>query len=216
MKKSSTKIRLVLADDEPLARAGIRAILSRAEDIEVVGEAQDGFETQRLVAELHPNILLLDYQMPGPRPADLERWVRENYSETATLVLTAHDHQSHLAVMLEAGAAGYLTKGVSENRLIDSIRLAARGVVHFNKEQLSIVQHWNKETGQKWKSLSKRERQILKLLALGAGNRFIADELSISLRTAEDHVLNILSKLEVDTRQEAATWMLKNLPDEML
>jgi len=195
-------------------RTGLRAMLSQAEDIEVVGEARDGFETQKLVTELRPNILLLDYKMPGPRPADLERWVRENCPETATLVLTAHDHRSHLAVMMEAGVAGYLKKGIPESALIDSIRRAAQGVVHFDTDQLLMARQWDENVGTKWKSLSKRERDILKLLANGAGNPFIASELDISTRTVEGHVQNILRKLEVGTCRQAVTWILKHLPDE--
>jgi DNA-binding NarL/FixJ family response regulator len=83
-------IRLLLADDHPATRAGLRAILTRAQDILVVGEAQDGYEAQQLVAELQPQILLLDLQMPGLRSADLERWVLMRYPATITLVLTAH------------------------------------------------------------------------------------------------------------------------------
>jgi two-component system, NarL family, response regulator NreC len=209
------KIRIIVADDEPLARAGIRALLMHAEDLEVVGEAQDGFEAQRMVEELEPNILLLDYKMPGPRPAELERWVRENHPRTATLILTAHHHESRLAEMMAAGVAGYLTKGISETALIDSIRLAAQGGIHFDKEQFQQAEKWTAEVGKKWESLSKREREVLKLLAIGAGNPYITSTLKISTRTAEGHIRSVLVKLKVDTRHQAAAWMLTNLPDEV-
>jgi len=208
------KIRLLIADDEPVARAGIRAILSQAGDIEVVGEAPDGFEAQRLVEELHPDIMTLDYQMPGPRPQDLERWVRENHPQTATLVLTAHDHDSHLAVMMEAGVAGYLKKGVPESKLVDSVRLAALGVVHFDREQIETARQWKEEVGQKWESLSKREREVLKLLAIGAGNRLIASRLSIAPKTVEGHITRILNKLGMSSCLQAGMWMVAHLPDE--
>jgi two-component system nitrate/nitrite response regulator NarL len=215
MAKAPKKITLILADDEPVARAGIRSILSQAEDIEVIGEAQDGFEVQKMVAELRPRILLLDLKMPGPRPADLERWVRENYPKTVTLVLTAHHREAHLAHMMEAGVAGYLKKDVPENVLIDSIRKAARGIVHFDEDQISEAAHWQEEVGKKWESLSEREREILKWIARGAQNRFIASEVCLTKRTVENHVAHILKKLDLNSRQLALMWMLSHFPEEV-
>ncbi|PIV28800.1 MAG: DNA-binding response regulator [Anaerolineae bacterium CG03_land_8_20_14_0_80_58_20] len=215
MTASGKKIRLILADDEPVARAGIRAILSQANDIEVIGEAQDGFEAKRMVAELRPRILLLDLRMPGPRPAELEKWVRENYPETVALVLTAHDRDAYLANMIDAGVSGYLTKSASDFQLIDALRRTAQGTIYFDEEQISRAAHWNEEVGNKWKKLTEREREVLQLLAQGADNKAIASELSITARTVESHVAHILAELEVDSRQKAALWMVANFPDEM-
>ncbi len=97
------RITLILADDESVARTGLRTMLLQSGEIEVLGEAQNGFEARRLVAELHPQILLLDLKMPGPRPAELEGWVRKNHPETITLILTAHDRDAYLAGMMDAG-----------------------------------------------------------------------------------------------------------------
>src|SRR3990170_5763846 len=110
LSRARQTITLLLADDHPMVRAGIRALLMKAPDIQIVGEAQDGNETLRLVAKLRPKILLLDLKMPGPSPSEIEKWVRENYPETITLVLTAHDRDAYLSSMVEAGAAGYLDK----------------------------------------------------------------------------------------------------------
>ncbi|GIK09848.1 MAG: DNA-binding response regulator [Anaerolineaceae bacterium] len=214
MTRATDKITLVLADDEAVARAGIRALLSQAEDIEVIGEAEDGFEAQQMVAELCPRILLLDLKMPGPRPVELAKWAREHSPETAILVLTAHHREVHLANMMEAGAAGYLKKENSAEALINAVRNAARGVVHFSEGQVEEIAHWKEEVGQKWESLSEREREILKLLALGARNQFIASELAITINTVESHVKSILKKLEVDSRQKAALWPVRNFPEE--
>jgi DNA-binding NarL/FixJ family response regulator len=103
-------ITVLVADDHPLAREGVRSILDQAPDIKVVGEVQDGKDIKLLVAKLRPNILLLDMKMPNPSPVELEKWVRENYPETITLVLTSHDRDSYLAGMMDAGVAGYLDK----------------------------------------------------------------------------------------------------------
>ena len=101
-------ITLVLADDHPIARAGIRAILDQAPDIKIVGEAQDGLQVKQLAARYRPQILLLDLKMPGLPSAEIEKWMRANYPKTATLILTAHDRDAYLAEMIETGAAGYL------------------------------------------------------------------------------------------------------------
>ncbi len=116
MSDSEPIIRLVLADDQEITRAGIRATLSKAPDIEIIGEARDGNEAQQLTAQLRPHILLLDLVMPGPRAYEVERWVRANCPETVTLILTAHDRDAYLTEMVEAGAAGYLTKEISAQR----------------------------------------------------------------------------------------------------
>ncbi len=209
-------IRLVLADDQPVTRAGLRTMLSEAPDIEIVGEAQDGIEAQELTARLRPHILLLDLVMPGPRPYEVERWVRTNCPETITLILTAHDRDAYLAEMVEAGAAGYLTKEISAQRLIEGIRRAVRGEVLFDGEQLERVRRWCEEAGEKLKGLSKRERQVLKLLVQGLDNAAIAEALNVTPKTAAFHVANILGKLEVDSRQAAIVWAHTYLPEDLI
>lgn len=104
------KITVLIVDDHPVARAGIRAVIEQADDMEVVGEAQDGSEAMGLVEQLRPKVLLLDLKMPGVRAWEVEKWVRENYPGIIALVLTGHDRDFYLAHMLEAGVAGYLDK----------------------------------------------------------------------------------------------------------
>ncbi len=211
----STKITLLLADDDPLARAGIRSILSQAEDIEVAGEAQDGYEVQKLVAELRPRILLLDLKMPGPRPAELEKWVRENYPCTDTLVLTSHDRNAYLASMMDSGAAGYLSKGTSADQLINAIRRAAYGETLFDSAQISRADQWRKDVGDKLDQLTPQEKKVLDLLATGLDNKSIAASLDISAKTVAYHITHLLSKLNVNSRQEATIWALKHLSDDL-
>jgi DNA-binding NarL/FixJ family response regulator len=201
-------IRLLLADDHPATRAGIRAILAQAPDILVVGEAQDGYEAQRLVAELQPHILLLDLQMPGLRSAELEKWVRAHYPKTVTLVLTAHERDAYLAGMADAGAAGFLGKNRPPEQLITAIRRAAHGEMLFDSEQLARIRRWREEVGQRWDSLTERERQVLALIAQGKTDQQIAQELHLQVKTVGNHVSNILSKLNVATRTEAAVWAI--------
>jgi len=135
--KSAKIITILLADDEPMARAGIRSLLEQAEDFEIVGEAQNGFEVQELIPKLRPNMLLLNYQMPGPRAAELEKWVRVNYPETTTLVLTAHNRDAYLAGVIDSSVSGFLLKNENGEQLICAIRRAAEGIVHFSDEQIA-------------------------------------------------------------------------------
>jgi len=122
----SERIRVLLADDHPAMRAGIRAILEKASDIEVVGEAGDGEEVRRLAEELCPHVLLLDLRMPGPKPEDTVSWVRVHCPETAVLVLTAHDIDAYLAAMVAAGIAGFVLKEEVPKRIVDAVRRVAR------------------------------------------------------------------------------------------
>lgn len=208
-------ITLVFADDHPIARAGIRAVLSAAPDIGIIGEAENGVEVQHLVAQLRPQILLLDLKMPGPPPAEIERWVRTNYPETATLVLTAHDRDEYLVEMMEAGAAGLLSKDTSGARLIGAIRRVANGEILFDNHQLGRAQRWRKAVGEKWASLNEREQQILQLLAQGIDRAEVAKPLEIVPRTVDYHIAKILKKLGVKSLKDAISWMHEHLPDSL-
>lgn len=212
--KSMKTITILIADDEPLARAGIRTVLSQVEDFEVVGEAQDGFEVQELVPKLLPKILLLDYQMPGPGAYNLEKWIRENYPETTALVVTAHDRDAYLSETIDSGMAGFLLKNEKAERLIQSIRDVANGTPLFTEEQIERAQKWKQDVETRWESLSAREQEVLRHLASGEDNKTIAKSLAISIKTVEFHVTNILKRLDVTSRDEAIVWMLKHQPDD--
>lgn len=213
--KSSQTITIVIADDEELVRAGIREILLQANDFEIIGEAKDGFEVRDLILKLHPRILLLDYRMPGPRASEQEKWVRENHPETLVLVLTAHDRDAYLTKAMEAGMSGFLLKNENAEQLILAIRrAAAEETSYFSDEQIERAQHWKQTVEAKWETLSHREREVLQHLAAGKDNKSIEALLSISLKTTEFHVTNILKKLELNSRNEAIVWMLKHQPDD--
>ncbi|MGC9400600.1 MAG: LuxR C-terminal-related transcriptional regulator [Anaerolineae bacterium] len=203
-------IHVVLADDHPPTRQGIRAILEAAPDIVVVGEAKDGVEARELVAELGPDVLVLDLVMPGPKPSDVERWVRHNYPETETLILTAHDRDVFLAEMEETGAAGFLTKDEEAPALVEAIRRAARGEVLYTQEQWKRIRRWRQEVGARWERLTEREREVLRLVVEGQSTQQIAEALVISERTVRTHVGNVLGKLGVDSRAEAVAWVWRS------
>jgi DNA-binding NarL/FixJ family response regulator len=208
-------ITILIADDHPIMRTGIRNLLEGAQEMKVVGEAQDGDEARLLVAELHPQVLLLDFNMPGTSAAELEKWVRSEHPGTVTLVLTAHDRDTYLAEMVEAGVSGYLDKSVHGAQLTQAIRRAVEGEVLFSNEQLDRVRRWRERDGARWDRLTGREREIIGLLADGSGNARIATALTISQKTVAFHVTNILAKLGVGSRQEAVAWFNKNIRGDL-
>ena len=208
-------ITILIADDHPIIRAGIRALLEQDPEMKVVGEAQDGDETRRLVEQWRPQVLLLDLRMPGMSAAELEKWVRTNHPSTITLVLTAHDRDAYLAYMMDAGAAGFIEKNIQDFQLIHAIRRAVKGEILFSNEQFNRVRKWREQEGAQWKSLTKREREVLSLLAQGMDNVKISSALHISIKTTAYHITHILQKLQVTSRQEAIVWFNKNIPDDL-
>jgi DNA-binding NarL/FixJ family response regulator len=208
-------IRVLIADDHPLTRMGIRAVLESAADIQVVGEARDGVEVKQMVPELCPDVLLLDLVMPGPTAWEIEEWVQVHCPETVTLILTAHNRDYYLTRAVEAGVSGYLTKDQAPQLLLETVRHAARGEALILKEFLDRARRWRKDVWERWERLTDREQEVLRLLVQGLDNATIAVTLSITMRTTESHITSILKKLDVSSRLEASTWVRDNLPEEL-
>jgi len=205
---STTKrvIRVLIGDDHPAPRVGSREVLERARDIEVVGEARDGTEAMRMVAKLHPHVLLLDLVMPGPRACEVEGWVRANHAKTTVLVLTAHDRDCFLAKMVEAGVQGFLSKEEACSRIVDAVRRVARGESVITRGQLERARSYRAEVSQVWDSLAAQERRVLELLTDGSCTKEIAKALVIEETTVCTHIGNIVDKLGVGSRAEAIAW----------
>lgn len=212
-KHPEKKISVLVVDDHPPLRAGVRAILEKTSDIYVIGEAGSGEEAEKLLDELRPNIILLDLKMPNFSPSAFEKWARETYPETITLVLTAHDRDAYLAGMMEAGAVGYLDKESKAEQLIEAIRRAATGESLFDEEQKRRARKWREEVEKRWNSLSERERQVLRLLAEGLNNKDIASRLGITIKTLDKHLEKIYQKLAVTSRVDAVLWGKENMGD---
>jgi DNA-binding NarL/FixJ family response regulator len=151
--------------------------------------------------------------MPGPPPAEIAAWVGATYPETFIVVLTAHDTDASLAEMVEAGAVGLVTKEEPPETLLDCIRRAAQGEMLFSQEQLTRANQWRTEVWEPWESLTERERQVLQLLAKGLGNATIAQVLAVAPKTISYHVTNLLGKLGVTSRLEAAAWVRECWPN---
>jgi DNA-binding NarL/FixJ family response regulator len=208
----SNNIRLVIADDQQLFREAIKTLLSVQTEFEVVGEAGNGHEAIKLVEEYHPEIVLMDLRMPIMDGVQATRQITANYPGTHVVILTTFDDDNDLFDGLKAGAVGYLLKDISSDQLFEGIRSAARGeffllpsetakiVAEFSRlsttsEDASFIQVEN---------LTKREIEILKLVATGASNKDIADILVITEGTVKNHISNILGKMDVKDRLQAA------------
>ena len=190
-----------------MARAGIRAILEEALNIEIVEEAEDSAEVQEMANELRPDVLLLDLRMPGPRPSETVAWARARCLETTVLVLTAHDVDAYLAAMVTAGAAGFVVKDEAPETIVAAVRAVARRERPWTAEQFARAWRWREEVQERWEHLTEREREVLSLIAVGGSNKGIAHEMGISEKTVEYHVTNILGKLGVGSRSEAIVWV---------
>jgi two-component system response regulator NreC len=202
----SGTIRLLLADDHAVLRAGLRMLLGAQADIEIVGEAANGVEVSRLAAALRPDIVLLDLSMPGPRSGTVIREVLRACPETRVLILTMHDDTAYMRSALSAGASGYLVKRAADSELLSAIRAvhAGRTFVDMTRatDALPRATQPPSVAGKPPKPLSKRERQVLRLLAQGNSNQQIADAIRLSVKTVETYRTRLSEKLGLKGRAE--------------
>jgi DNA-binding NarL/FixJ family response regulator len=201
--EDSAKIRILVADDHPMLREGLVAVLSTQPDFDVVGEARDGSEVVRLAKRLEPDVILLDLEMPeGDGVAALER-LREAGTEARAIVFTAYDTDERILRSLRAGARGYLLKGASRGEIFDAIRTVHSGGSLLQPGVTTrLLEHMSRERAQP-EPLTPREREVLELISQGLSNSEIAERLFVTERTVKFHVSSILAKLGADNRTEA-------------
>ncbi len=197
---------IVLVDDHPLVRQGLRAVLDDAEGLEVVAEAADGRDGVRLCVEHRPDVVLMDLQMPGLHGLDATREVRRTAPETAVLVLTMFDDDDTVFAAVAAGAAGYLLKGADGADIVAAVRAAAAGQAVFGAALAARLQSWfaaRPAVDAPFPELTERERDILDGVAAGLTNAEIGSRLFLSPKTVANNVTTILGKLQVAHRAEA-------------
>ena len=198
-------IRVVLADDHPIVRSGIRNLLEQARDIEVVGEANDGTEALRLVQELAPDVLLLDMEMPGLTGTEVTRRLRDALPSVHILALSAYDDKQYIMGSLSSGAAGYLTKEEVPEAIVEAVRGVSRGEEGWVSRRVAAqMAAWTRTDDAAKSSLTGREIEVLRLVVAGKTNQEIGAALGISEKTAEKHLESVFSKLGVASRVEAA------------
>ncbi len=200
----SKTIRVLLADDHPTLRLGLRVLLDQAPDVEVVGEAEDGEEALALIEALVPDVAVLDCQLPGLEGTEVAQEIRRRGLPVRVLALSAYDDERYVRGMLEAGAVGYLLKDEAPETIVAAVRAAARGEGYFSPAVTAKVAAWVR--GERPAGLTKREVEVVRLVAEGMSTKEIAQALSVSVRTVSFHVGNILEKLGVASRVEAAVW----------
>ncbi|WP_329458507.1 response regulator transcription factor [Streptomyces sp. NBC_01497] len=205
-------IRVLLVDDHQVVRRGLRTFLEIQDDIEVVGEAGDGAEGVARTEELRPDVVLMDIKMPGTDGIEALRKLREQDNPAKVLIVTSFTEQRTVVPALRAGASGYVYKDIDPEALADAIRSVHAGHVLLQPEVAqALLAQDDQASGQgRGTSLTDREREVLALIADGRSNREIARALVLSEKTVKTHVSNILMKLDLADRTQAALWAVRN------
>jgi two-component system nitrate/nitrite response regulator NarL len=207
----SNTIRVVLADDHVFVRDGIKSLLENEANIEVVGEATDGLEALKMVETAQPDLLILDIRMPNLTGIEVVEKLRSQNNMVKIVMLSMHESEEYVLKSIKAGADGYLLKGSSKEEFLKAVHTVAGGGKYFSGDISSILigQLSNPSGAMETKQITeeellitKREKEILKLLLSGKGNKEIAEALDISKRTAEVHRFNLMKKLKVKNLME--------------
>lgn len=211
----TTKIRVLIADDHPVVRAGLRALLESEPDMAVVGETATGAEAVAHINELRPDVVIMDISMPT-NGIDATRQVRAVRPETKVLVLTIHAHESYLFRAIKAGASGYVLKSAVDTELIDAVRIIAQGGAFLYPTATKLLlDDYLAHTGggddpDSYGRLSDREREVLRLIALGHTASEIARQLVISAKSVETYRARILQKLDLHSRADVVKYALSH------
>jgi DNA-binding NarL/FixJ family response regulator len=207
------KIKVLLVDDHAIVRQGLRTFLELQDDIEVVGEAENGAEAVELAQQREPDVVLMDLVMPEMDGIEATRQICAIRPGTKVIALTSFAGDDNVFPAIKAGAAGYQLKDVSPSDLVDAVRAAYRGetLLHpeIAKKLMTEVATREDKPEADLDELTERELDVLRLIAQGFSNQEIAQELTISEKTVKSHVSNILGKLNVDDRTQAAIYALK-------
>ncbi len=199
-------IKVLIADDHSIVRAGLRTLIKAEADLELIGEATGGVEAIEKVQLLHPDVLVLDLSMPDLDGLTVTRKLKDLKSTCSILILTVHEDEALLREAIKIGSAGYIIKHAADDELISAIRAVHRGEIYVHPKMIRslirIDSNDEKPGREVHETLTGREEEVLKLIVQGYTNRQVADELSISVRTVEGHRANLTEKLGIRSRVE--------------
>lgn len=219
------KTTIVLADDHQLFREGVKRIIDLETDMEVVAECSDGDEVAMVCRNLHPDVVLMDINMPNVNGVEATQCVRDQCPGTRVIILSIHDDEAYVYETLRTGASGYLLKDMEAEDLIEAVRSVAQGNAYIHpkvtgklidefrrlSEQEGIINSFHTvDLNEDWRgSLTRREMEVLKLMAEGRSNRAIGEFLFISEKTVKNHVSSVLQKMDVQDRTQAVVTAIK-------
>jgi DNA-binding NarL/FixJ family response regulator len=214
----TAKIRVLLVDDHTMLREGIAAILNQAEGIEVVGGLSSGEEVVNSFPSYKPTVIVMDIMMGGMSGLEATRWIKEQDATVKVIIISSEVTKELVSTGIQCGIDGYLPKDASKGTLVEAIRTVSRGEKYFNEAITSLVfedfyqgeKEGRKTTRKVSHGLTKRENEILELVATGKTNQEVADALFISIKTVETHKTNILEKLGLRNTAELVKYAIKN------
>jgi DNA-binding NarL/FixJ family response regulator len=208
------KIRVLLADDHTILRDGIRALLDDQADMEVIGEAEDGYATVKMTAQLQPDVVVMDIAMPLLNGLEATRQIQRDHPQVKVLILTMHDNEEYIRQVLAAGALGYVLKDAAARDLLGAIRAVYQGEPVLSPAITRLVI----EDYLRWgdirppdssNGLTSREREVLQLIAEGYTNKEIAEILCLSVKTVQSHRTNLMGKLDLHDRGELIKYAIQ-------
>jgi DNA-binding NarL/FixJ family response regulator len=209
------KHRILIVDDHTLFRAGVRALLTAAQDIEVVGEADNGRDAIRAVGQLAPHLVLMDLTMPSMNGMEAMTEIKRRYPDVRVLVMTLHKTEDYIHAALKAGADGYILKDATQEEFHVAVRSILRGKTYLSMDVSAKVVSGYLGGGaasgatSAYDTLTHREREVLKLVAEGKSNKFIAEFLNLSIKTVEKHRSNLMSKLDLHNASELTAYAME-------
>jgi DNA-binding NarL/FixJ family response regulator len=204
-------IRIFVVDDHEIFRDGLRVLIDATDDMELVGEADSGADVLGKIGDLHPDLILMDIHMPGENGIDVTRRIKEHFPDVIVLMLTMFDDDKSVFAAMRAGASGYVLKGIKHNEMLQTLRVAATGGAVFSPHIAGHIMQWfsqmqtvSSEEADELANLSRREQDILALIAAGDDNPTIAEKLTLSPKTVRNYVSLVLKKLAASDRMDAA------------
>lgn len=209
------KKRILIVEDHALLRAGLRALLSQDADIEIVGEADNGRDAVRMIEKCLPDLVLTDISMPGMNGIEAIVDIKLRHPETRVLVLTIHKTEEYIHESLRAGANGYLLKDATHDELRVAIRSVLNGKIYLSPDiSAKVINGYLGTDGAShhacpWDSLTHREREVLKLVAEGRPNKYIADYFCLSVKTVEKHRSNLMKKLDLHNASKLTAYAIE-------